>query len=100
MVNEAARARGRIISARAVDLAMVMGTGFPPFRGGLLLADSIGLGSIVGRWSAAATGARAQRRLSLEHRAVKVSVGMATFGSIIAGRRTGRTSSSGGSSSR
>ncbi|MBM4185098.1 MAG: fatty oxidation complex subunit alpha [Gemmatimonadetes bacterium] len=45
MVNEAARVlEERIVtSASAVDLAMIMGTGFPPFRGGLLRwADSIG----------------------------------------------------------
>lgn len=50
MVNEAARALedGIVSSPGEVDLAMVMGTGFPPFRGGLLrYADSIGLGSIV-----------------------------------------------------
>ena len=42
MINEAARAlqEGIAASAADVDLAMVMGTGFPPFRGGLLkLAD-------------------------------------------------------------
>jgi 3-hydroxyacyl-CoA dehydrogenase len=33
-----------------VDLAMVMGTGFPPFRGGLLrYADTLGLGEVVQR---------------------------------------------------
>jgi len=33
-----------------VDLAMVLGTGFPPFRGGLLrYADSVGIGAIVER---------------------------------------------------
>ncbi len=45
MVNEAARIleEGVIATASAVDLAMVMGTGFPPFRGGLLrYADSLG----------------------------------------------------------
>ncbi len=44
MVNEAARVleEGVIGSASAVDLAMIMGTGFPPFRGGLLrYADSV-----------------------------------------------------------
>jgi 3-hydroxyacyl-CoA dehydrogenase len=42
MVNEAARTLddGTASSAADVDLAMIMGTGFPPFRGGLLrLAD-------------------------------------------------------------
>lgn len=45
MVNEAARALedGIVESAGEVDLAMVTGTGFPPFRGGLLrYADSLG----------------------------------------------------------
>lgn len=44
MVNEAARVleEGVVGSASAVDLAMIMGTGFPPFRGGLLrYADSL-----------------------------------------------------------
>ena len=46
MINEAALAliEDHIVqSAQDVDLAMIMGTGFPPFRGGLLkYADSIG----------------------------------------------------------
>jgi 3-hydroxyacyl-CoA dehydrogenase/enoyl-CoA hydratase/3-hydroxybutyryl-CoA epimerase len=46
MVNEAAQAllAEHIVSSPAeVDLAMIMGTGFPPFRGGLLKwADSLG----------------------------------------------------------
>jgi 3-hydroxyacyl-CoA dehydrogenase / enoyl-CoA hydratase / 3-hydroxybutyryl-CoA epimerase len=46
MVNECSRAliEDRIVNTAAeVDLAMIMGTGFPPFRGGLLkYADSIG----------------------------------------------------------
>jgi 3-hydroxyacyl-CoA dehydrogenase/enoyl-CoA hydratase/3-hydroxybutyryl-CoA epimerase len=46
MVNEAALAlmEDRIVdTAEEVDLAMIMGTGFPPFRGGLLrYADSLG----------------------------------------------------------
>jgi 3-hydroxyacyl-CoA dehydrogenase/enoyl-CoA hydratase/3-hydroxybutyryl-CoA epimerase len=44
MVNEAARVLEDHIIERAsdVDLAMIMGTGFPPFRGGLLrFADTI-----------------------------------------------------------
>jgi 3-hydroxyacyl-CoA dehydrogenase/enoyl-CoA hydratase/3-hydroxybutyryl-CoA epimerase len=44
MVNEAARVleEGVTGSASAVDVAMIMGTGFPPFRGGLLrYADSL-----------------------------------------------------------
>ncbi len=46
MVNEAARclAEGIVASAGDIDLAMIMGTGFPPFRGGLCRwADGQGL---------------------------------------------------------
>lgn len=44
MVNEATRILddGIVASAQEVDLAMIMGTGFPPFRGGLLrFADTL-----------------------------------------------------------
>lgn len=44
MINEAARALadGVVRSAPALDLALVMGAGFPPFRGGLLrFADTL-----------------------------------------------------------
>lgn len=51
MVNECARAMvtDKIVNtAGEVDLAMIMGTGFPPFRGGLLkYADSVGLPTII-----------------------------------------------------
>ncbi len=51
MVNECALAliEDRIVETpHEVDLAMIMGTGFPPFRGGLLkYADSIGAQYIV-----------------------------------------------------
>lgn len=50
MVNEAARIlEDRIVdSAGEVDLGMIMGTGFPPFRGGLLrYADSIHVRTVV-----------------------------------------------------
>ncbi|MSR35594.1 MAG: fatty oxidation complex subunit alpha [Gemmatimonadetes bacterium] len=50
MVNEAARILSDRIVKRAgdVDLAMIMGTGFPPFRGGLLrFADSLGTGKVA-----------------------------------------------------
>jgi 3-hydroxyacyl-CoA dehydrogenase / enoyl-CoA hydratase / 3-hydroxybutyryl-CoA epimerase len=52
MVNEAARVLedGITDSAGAVDLAMITGTGFPPFRGGLLRwADSLGLDVVLQR---------------------------------------------------
>jgi 3-hydroxyacyl-CoA dehydrogenase/enoyl-CoA hydratase/3-hydroxybutyryl-CoA epimerase len=51
MVNEAALAflEDRIVETpQDVDMCMIMGTGFPPFRGGLLrYADSIGSEKIV-----------------------------------------------------
>ncbi len=52
MVNESARCLEEKVveNADAVDLGMIMGTGFPPFRGGLLrYADSLGLEHIVTR---------------------------------------------------
>ena len=52
MINEAARALedGIVQRARDVDLAMIMGTGFPPFRGGLLrFADTIHVRTILSR---------------------------------------------------
>ena len=51
MINEAALAliEDRIVTQpQDVDLAMIMGTGFPPFRGGLLkYADSLGTQVVV-----------------------------------------------------
>lgn len=52
MLNEAARIleEGIVDSAAAIDLAMIMGTGFPPFRGGLLrFADSLHLRAVLER---------------------------------------------------
>jgi 3-hydroxyacyl-CoA dehydrogenase / enoyl-CoA hydratase / 3-hydroxybutyryl-CoA epimerase len=52
MVNEAARVleEGIVTRASDVDLAMIMGTGFPPFRGGLLkFADATHLRTIHSR---------------------------------------------------
>jgi 3-hydroxyacyl-CoA dehydrogenase/enoyl-CoA hydratase/3-hydroxybutyryl-CoA epimerase len=52
MVNEAARILAdRIVKhAGEVDLAMIMGTGFPPFRGGLLrFADALGTSVVCGQ---------------------------------------------------
>ncbi|MEN8147211.1 MAG: 3-hydroxyacyl-CoA dehydrogenase NAD-binding domain-containing protein [Campylobacterota bacterium] len=52
MVNEASRAleEGVVKNAQYLDMAMVMGTGFPPFRGGLLAyADERGIKDIVAR---------------------------------------------------
>lgn len=50
MINEAAviLQEGLVSSPEVVDIGMIFGTGFPPFRGGLLrYADSIGLSRIV-----------------------------------------------------
>lgn len=50
VINEAARCldEGVVTQPDAIDLAMVFGTGFAPFRGGpLRYADSIGVGPIV-----------------------------------------------------
>jgi len=50
MVNEAARClEEKVVETPAdVDLGMIMGTGFPPFRGGLLrYADSVGIDNII-----------------------------------------------------
>ena len=52
MINEAARVLedGIVATPGDVDLGMIMGTGFPPFRGGLLrYADAAGLRHIVSR---------------------------------------------------
>ncbi len=52
MVNEAAHCleEGVVASPEKLDLAMIFGTGFPPFRGGLLrYADSLGLDRIIAR---------------------------------------------------
>jgi len=50
MINEAAMClqEGVCLEASDVDIGMIMGTGFPPFKGGLLrYADSIGLDKIA-----------------------------------------------------
>jgi 3-hydroxyacyl-CoA dehydrogenase/enoyl-CoA hydratase/3-hydroxybutyryl-CoA epimerase len=50
MVNEAALclAEGVVSAPSKLDLAMLFGTGFPPFRGGLLrYADSVGLSRVL-----------------------------------------------------
>jgi 3-hydroxyacyl-CoA dehydrogenase / enoyl-CoA hydratase / 3-hydroxybutyryl-CoA epimerase len=50
MINEAARVLedGIVATAGDVDIAMITGTGFPPFRGGLLrYADSLGMPAVL-----------------------------------------------------
>jgi 3-hydroxyacyl-CoA dehydrogenase/enoyl-CoA hydratase/3-hydroxybutyryl-CoA epimerase len=58
MVNEAAFCleEGIVANAAKLDLAMIFGTGFPPFRGGLLAyADATGLPVIAGELAKLAT---------------------------------------------
>ncbi len=55
MINEASRCleEGVVDGPDVVDIGMIMGTGFPPFRGGLLrYADSLTVGYIVERLTA------------------------------------------------
>lgn len=55
MVNEAARCLEERVARDAgdIDLAMIFGTGFPPFRGGpLRYADALGLPQVVARLNA------------------------------------------------
>ncbi|HBU38091.1 MAG TPA: enoyl-CoA hydratase, partial [Planctomycetaceae bacterium] len=50
MINEASRCleEGVVESASTIDVGMIYGTGFPPFRGGLMrYADSVGARHIV-----------------------------------------------------
>lgn len=65
MVNEASRALSddRIVDTpNEVDLAMIMGTGFPPFRGGLMkYADSVGLDKIAAALEKYSTERKAAR---------------------------------------
>ena len=52
MVNEAAKCMEENIVANPayLDMAMIMGSGFPPFRGGLLkYADQFGIAEVVSR---------------------------------------------------
>ncbi len=52
MVNEASRCLEEkvVLDAETVDLGMIMGTGFPPFKGGLLrYADQLGISEVVSR---------------------------------------------------
>jgi 3-hydroxyacyl-CoA dehydrogenase/enoyl-CoA hydratase/3-hydroxybutyryl-CoA epimerase len=57
MINEAARCleEGVVADAGMLDLAMIFGTGFPPYRGGLLRhADTLGLKHVEARLTALA----------------------------------------------
>ena len=68
MINECALAldADKIVETpHEVDLAMIMGTGFPPFRGGLLkYADSIGCKYVAEKLSAYAEKRNAKMRLT------------------------------------
>ncbi len=68
MANECCRAldQDRIVETpHEVDLAMIMGTGFPPFRGGLLkYVDSVGVKYIQERLTFFAENRAAKKRLS------------------------------------
>jgi 3-hydroxyacyl-CoA dehydrogenase/enoyl-CoA hydratase/3-hydroxybutyryl-CoA epimerase len=70
MINEASLILDEkiVASAGELDLAMIMGTGFPPFRGGLLrYADSLGLPYVVSRLDAlSAIGPRFRPNAPLE----------------------------------
>ena len=58
MVNEAARClEEKIVDNPAdIDFAMIMGTGFAPFRGGpLRYADAVGVSKLVGQMEALVT---------------------------------------------
>ena len=58
MINEAAVIldEGLVTGPELIDLGMIFGTGFPPFRGGLLrYADSVGLTKIVAELERMAT---------------------------------------------
>ena len=65
MVNECSLAliEDRIVeTAHEVDLAMIMGTGFPPFRGGLLkYTDSLGTQYVADQLSYYASNRKAGR---------------------------------------
>lgn len=52
MINEAARClnEGIVANPSYLDLALIMGIGFPPFRGGLLrFADELGIDTVVSK---------------------------------------------------
>ena len=52
MINEASRCLDECVvqSAGYLDMAMIMGTGFPAFRGGLMrYADRVGIAEVIDR---------------------------------------------------
>jgi 3-hydroxyacyl-CoA dehydrogenase / enoyl-CoA hydratase / 3-hydroxybutyryl-CoA epimerase len=77
MINEAAYCMADEIvdTAAKLDLAMIFGTGFPPFRGGLLrYADSLGAARVVPMLEALAT------RVSMRYRPAPLLPEMAKTG--------------------
>lgn len=78
MVNEAARCldEGVVANAAYLDMAMIMGTGFPAFRGGLLrYADTRGIADVVEslgimskRWGAQFTPAEPLKAMAADGR--------------------------------
>jgi len=78
MVNEAARCldEGVVANAAYLDMAMIMGTGFPAFRGGLLrYADTRGIADVVEaldamsrRWGAQFTPAESLKAMAADGR--------------------------------
>jgi 3-hydroxyacyl-CoA dehydrogenase/enoyl-CoA hydratase/3-hydroxybutyryl-CoA epimerase len=78
MVNEAAVIlEERIVgSAGELDLAMIMGTGFPPFRGGLLrYADALGVPYILARLDELSTKVGARFKASAALRSLAATDG-------------------------
>lgn len=83
MVNECALAldQDKIVETpHEVDLAMIMGTGFPPFRGGLLkYADQVGAKYIAERLAFYATNRSAQKRLTPSSKLAERAQSQKTF---------------------
>ncbi len=83
MVNECALAldQDKIVETpHEVDLAMIMGTGFPPFRGGLLkYADQVGAKYIAERLAFYAANRSAQKRLTPSSKLNERAQGQKTF---------------------
>jgi 3-hydroxyacyl-CoA dehydrogenase/enoyl-CoA hydratase/3-hydroxybutyryl-CoA epimerase len=67
MVDEAARCLEEkiVMKAREIDMALILGIGFPPFRGGLLkYADKLGLKDIGSKLESIYSGSKPLRKVS------------------------------------